>query len=259
MIPLIYNFIVASQIRRITSRLKFWLVYTLALLECILVIAQFGVIPYESQGNRYMQITQQVLQYVTYFIMIWILLWDTVRIVGTVAMNVWFGITLACTVLLIGLLIWEYTNATKNFYCHSDVWVLIRINMIVTALCLVVVGIFVSFKFQEVLATLKEPFYSNARKTNIKIWVILSPGVYGAITGGLMDIYAHGVDPDVCYELFKNPTSNAIFWFVHRIIAVNAWIWPILYTFNARDPVKFQDLDPKQMEHRGKSNLNDHL
>lgn len=238
----------AGSIRRVTSRLKFWLVYALAYAESFLVILQYGFVPYDSAANGYLQITQHILGYVTYFIMVWLLLFDTVRIVGTVAMTGWFSLTVGSLCVLFALLIWEYGGGDGEFNCFSGPWILIRINMIVTSICLVIVGIFVSFKFQEVIPTLKEPFKSNARKTNIKIWVILSPAVFGALTEGLMDIYVFGRQPDTCYDVFESNVANAIWSFVLRIVGVNAWIWPILYTFNARDPVKFQDLSPEDFD-----------
>lgn len=247
LIPIVYLMLVACKIKRVTSRLKFWLVLGLALMESILVIFHYAFIPYDSGAVRYFDLTQHVLKYVTIFVMTWVLLYDTVRIVSSPAMTCWFSFVVFLTLILFALIIVQYTVA-ETMYCHSSVWIMMRIVMIAIGISLIIVGIFVTFKFQEVLPTLKGRAWANARKTNIKIWTILSPAVYGSIVEGTMDIYLYGRQPADCYALFHSSAANAIFFFVLRIVGVNAWIWPILFVFNSRDVVMMQDLDEEAEE-----------
>ena len=99
-----------------------------------------------------------------------------------------------------------------------------------------------SFKLQGKKLT------KNDKEKLVKLWIMISTNTIDAFLQVVIETLFITTHPDECYKVTPYDYINAVIWIVFRLTAVNLWIWPCLYVFNAKKIYKEELLSIKKNE-----------
>lgn len=155
-------------------------VYILFIMECTVIILEYGFVPRGSRFNNFTILTQSLLRYIQYIFICYVIFHDALKLTkrkltraSTIILLSVFG---TCLVYTLAVMIYGFIERfydRRQEYCTSSSWVLIKSSHFAISLIIMVIGFIITRYVQKVLRDKGYEITIKQSKPLLALWVII--------------------------------------------------------------------------------------